>query len=108
MLVEDRSKSIDNRSEPSIKDYLLGREGVLREELGEDFHHVTAVEDALGAQIAARGRWGLKDEDVSERDVLDVHVRLDRVGVGLGRPSQVLEDVDDARVDRRLKQRSEH
>ena len=87
---------------------LLWRDRVLGEELGEDVDHLSAVEDALGAEVAARSGRRLEHEDVGHRHVLDVDVSLDGVGIGLGRASQVLENVNYASVHRRLEQRAKH
>lgn len=91
-----------------LKINLLGGNGIFREEFGENLDDVAAVEHALGAEVAAGSGRVLKEEYVSQGDVLDVDVGLDGVDVGLGGASQVFEYVKNASVHCWLEQWSQH
>ena len=81
---------------------------VVREEPGEDPAELAAVQRPLGADVAPSAGIGrLEHPDVRLGGVLDMHVGLRLVDVGLGLAGEVLEYVPGAGVHGRLQQLAE-
>ena len=81
---------------------LLGRDGVLGEEVPEHGDELCAVQHGADAEVPAARGGALVGEDVRARDVADVDVGGDGVGDGPLGAHDVAQDVVGADVERLL------
>lgn len=67
------------------KNNLLGGDGIFREELCKNLHHLATVEHTFGAEVSAGGGGILVNKDVGKCHIPNVHVCLNRISISLCR-----------------------